>query len=52
MLLMYCRMSFEYVFNEVSFELFAARASMNFCATTDCLTVQYSSNTYLKKNTL
>jgi len=41
-------MSFENVFNDVSFELFAARASMNLCATTDCLIVQYSSNTYLK----
>lgn len=49
MLLMYCLMSFEYVFNNVSFELFAAKASINLCATTDCLTVQYSSKTYLKK---
>lgn len=45
-------MSFVKVFNDVSFELLAARASMNLCATTDCLTVQYSSNTYLKNNIL
>lgn len=45
---MYCRMSFENVFNEVSFAPLTARASINLCATTACLTVQYSSKTYLK----